>query len=188
MLEAVPLGGLQAVDMVQDGDDANALLGKVLLQQTAQLRVIPAQAGVVLEDHAVDGSCLNVPHHAPVLRTLKIPPGISVVGVDRYGGNRLPLVPQVLDMLFNDPLLVLDAVALRFIPVLFAEADIDRYAPLDRGSTVLFSLILYKGHIPSFPPGPSAHLSRRGQCSSCFDRCAPSMEAMRDSRLGPLSA
>ena len=118
---AIGLRVAQAVDVVEYRDHADALLREVVLHELAELRVVSAQARIVLKDHAVDLARLDVRDHAPVRGALEVAAGIAVVGVDLDGGNDLALLLQMSDMVFYDFALVLDAVAFRFIPVLFAQ-------------------------------------------------------------------
>ena len=196
---AIPMGVLQAVYVIQDGDDPDALLRKVFLHEAAQLRVIPAQTGVVFENHTVNNSRLNVPHHALILRAVKVSARVAVIGVNLHGGNLLSLVLQVFDILLDDSFLVLDTVAFQFVPVLFAEADIDRYVPLDDKTVAVLFFVPHKGHRCSLLLKPLIfaeqylHLycskyEKKRQTTALFDRCAERMETRQDSRLGPLRA
>ena len=144
---------LHAVQIVQDGNHPDTLLGKIVLHEPAQLRVITTQSGIVFEDDAVDFPALNVPQQILIAGTVKIAACIPVVRIDRHGQNLFALITQVLNMLLIDAVLILDAVALRFVSVLLAQAVVFSHPPLDFQIVwlpVLF--VLHKGHNCSFLP------------------------------------
>ncbi len=72
------------VDAVIDGDKPNAVGGKDLPEIAASLNVLPAQAGQVLDDHAVDLAGNNVVHHFLERRTVEQNTAVTVVHPLRY--------------------------------------------------------------------------------------------------------
>ena len=150
---AIPARVFDAVEVIQDRDHTNALLRKVILHQPPQLRIIAPQAGVILKDDAVDFSAFNVTDQRQITWAIKIAARISVVGIDRHGLDLFALLPQMLQMLLVDAVLVLDAVALRLVSVFLAEPVVFSHAPFRcKMSRFLFLFVLHKGHGFSFLP------------------------------------
>ncbi len=88
------------VDAVIDRDEADAVGGEHLPEIAASLDVLPAQAGQVLDDHAVDLAGNNIVHHFLEGRTVEQDPAVTVVHPLRYQLNIRVGRYKVLDELF----------------------------------------------------------------------------------------
>ena len=116
---------LFAVHVVVDGDEAHPPGGKLPLQIPAHLNIVPAEAGQVLDQHAVDPSPGNVLLHAAEGGAVKVGAGIAVILIEvRQAQLRVGL-----QILLQKLALVGDAVALRLVPVLPGQAQITRRVP-----------------------------------------------------------
>ena len=97
-----------SVDAVIDGNEANAVGGEYLPEIASSLDVLPAQAGKVLDDHAVDLAGNNVVHHFLERRTVKQNTAVTIVHPLRHQFNVRVSRHKVL----NEFLLIGNAVAL----------------------------------------------------------------------------
>ena len=150
---AIPTGVFDAVKVIQDRDHADALLRKIVLHQPPKLRIIAPQAGVILKDDAVDFSAFNVTDQRLITRTFEIAACIPIVRIDGDRLDLFALLPQILQVLLVDAVLVLDAVALRLVSVFLAEPVVFSHAPFRcKMSRFLFLFVLHKGHGFSFLP------------------------------------
>ena len=106
-----------------DGDKANFPDAEILLNIIAGVDGVPAEAGEVFDDHAVDQPFLYVGEHLLESGTVKIRSGRSVVDIGVINTNIRVLFQKSLD----DELLRFNGNGVALL-VLHGEADIDRGA------------------------------------------------------------
>ena len=70
------------VHAVVDGDEADVVIGEVLLRVVAHLQVFAAQAGHVLDDDRRDVAQLDVLQQPLEVRAVEVRAGVPVVHVD----------------------------------------------------------------------------------------------------------
>ena len=87
------------VDAIIDGNETDPVGGKHLPEIAASLDVLPAQAGQVLDDHAVDLAGNNVIHHLLERRAVEQNAAVTVVHPLRYQLNVRVRRHKVLDQL-----------------------------------------------------------------------------------------
>ena len=110
------------VDVVRDGDEADAVGRENPAQIPPGLDVLPPQPGQILDDDAVDLSGSDVVHHILVGGTVEEETGVPVVHF--FLDQRDIRIPG--DEILDDPALIAHAVALGRAVVGVGEADIGR--------------------------------------------------------------
>ena len=101
------------------------MLGEPAFQVAACVDVVPAEPGQVLDQDAVDGTCLDVPDHLLEAGAVEVGAGAAVVHIDASTGQGGVLA----DILLQDGLLGGDAVALQLVTVLPGQAGVKGCLP-----------------------------------------------------------
>ena len=118
------------VDAIVDGDEANPVADKNIVQILAALAGVSAKAAQVLDHHAVDLSGVDILHHPPEAGTVKIGAGPAVVDVGVVDGDirvKLQMLPE------NFPLIG-DGVGFRLVPIVPGQPDVDCRPPGTQGT------------------------------------------------------
>ena len=126
---------LAGVDVLRQGEEANAFLLKVVLNVEAHLGVLSAKPGEVFHNHRVDPAGFDVPYHPLERGPVKIGTAPAVVTVAIHN-----LHVVLLAILGEDRLLGLDAARLPQAAIVLAE-------PAINGCLCFF----HRGRLLSFP-------------------------------------